>query len=551
MSYTKDNLKEALRAIKLSKLSYRAAQNKFHIPKSTLQTAFKKGRLLLRLGRPPVLPSPVEAQIASRCKELCKLFFAITTTALRKLAYQLAERNKLPHTFSHENQMAGVAWQRGFFKRNPKLAKRVAEPTSLNRILGFNTAAVGRFYSNLGEEYRSHEYAASDIFNMDETGVKDSIKIHPLKVVAEKGQHQVGKLCGKERGRLTTLVLCCSAAGIYIPPMMIFGNRERRNPILEVGAPVDSIFAVSHSGWIKAELFFRWCKHFVRFSGASPTRKKLLIFDNHESHLHYDSIEYLKDNGVRVVTLPSHTTHKLQPLDVAVMYPLKNSYRLACDAFQTLHGPPTQENVAEIFGNAWKTLRTVDIAQSGFKATGVWPFNPQTFTDEEFRAADHMRGLREDIPPNVSEVPPVISPDAATEGAEYRLTPLRTIGVPKSIPKPKRKVTNKKESELLTSTPLRWQLKEKAVKKRQKAMGETQRGKAQKKKRGKKQRADYDEIDPHEQENFCALCNGFYGDTSEDWIGCRNIHCEKWYHVRCAVWEGDLSDFVCVKCDSA
>lgn len=41
------------------------------------------------------------------------------TTVLRKLAYQLAEKNVKDHNFNHNKKIAGVDWLKGFMKLHP------------------------------------------------------------------------------------------------------------------------------------------------------------------------------------------------------------------------------------------------------------------------------------------------------------------------------------------------------------------------------------------------------------------------------------------------
>lgn len=47
----------------------------------------------------------------------------------------------------------------------------------------------------------------------------------------------------------------------------------------------------------------------------------------------------------------------------------------------------TQYDLAEIFNKAYTKVATMDKAQAGFRATGIWPFEPEVFTDGDFLAA--------------------------------------------------------------------------------------------------------------------------------------------------------------------
>ena len=51
----------------------------------------------------------------------------------------------------------------------------------------------------------------------------------------------------------------------------------------------------------------------------------LLLVDGHYSHVSLPLIRTAKEKGVHLYCLPPHTTHILQPLDVGVYGPVKNT----------------------------------------------------------------------------------------------------------------------------------------------------------------------------------------------------------------------------------
>ena len=81
------------------------------------------------------------------------LYYGVTKQDLCKLAYQVAERNKIAHSFNEDRKMAGTDWFYGFLKRNPDLTMRIPEATSLSRVIGFRRSEVNRFYDNLRQVF--------------------------------------------------------------------------------------------------------------------------------------------------------------------------------------------------------------------------------------------------------------------------------------------------------------------------------------------------------------------------------------------------------------
>ncbi|XP_065645776.1 uncharacterized protein LOC136076230 [Hydra vulgaris] len=113
-----------------------------------------------------------------------------------------------------------------------------------------------------------------------------------------------------------------SASGTYVPPLFIFLHR-RMTDRLAVGAPSGSIIRVSSSGWTDSSLFIEWLTHFVAVTHASKTNEQLIVLDAHRSHKTLEAINFCHDNGIHLITLPPHCTHKMQPLDRTFFKPLK------------------------------------------------------------------------------------------------------------------------------------------------------------------------------------------------------------------------------------
>lgn len=67
--------------------------------------------------------------------------------------------------------------------------------------------------------------------------MKPALPVHrPSKILASKGQKQVGKITSAERGKLITAVCAFNAAGTYVAQMLIF-PRVFFNDRLQHGAP--------------------------------------------------------------------------------------------------------------------------------------------------------------------------------------------------------------------------------------------------------------------------------------------------------------------------
>lgn len=92
----------------------------------------------------------------------------------------------------------------------------MGESLEMKRCIGLNKVSCSQFYDNLTTVITSHGYGASQIRNVDETGVQAVGRNNTLKVVAKKGSKNVNVRACDSREWLTILV-CLSAIGTFIP----------------------------------------------------------------------------------------------------------------------------------------------------------------------------------------------------------------------------------------------------------------------------------------------------------------------------------------------
>ncbi|XP_050302777.1 uncharacterized protein LOC126740692 [Anthonomus grandis grandis] len=258
-AWTEEDLLHARTAIERG-MSKRLAARTYKIPFTTLRDRLKNQNIgRPRLGRKPVFNQQQESEIAEQVKLLGSIYYGLSVTDLRKSVYKYAEINSIKNNFDKNSKMAGLDWVQGFMRRNPSVAVRKAEATSLNRVSAFNKEEITHFYQMLGDLMEKYRFPPNNIYNADETGI--TTVTDPGKVLAEKGQRRVGAVTSGERGRNISVMCAMSAAGNFVPPMFIF-LRQRMTPLLEKDGPPGAFYTHSKNGWINEELFndFSWAK---------------------------------------------------------------------------------------------------------------------------------------------------------------------------------------------------------------------------------------------------------------------------------------------------
>lgn len=291
-----------------------------------------------------------ELKICNYIKISSKLHHGLTPTTSRKLIYEvaIANKKKIPDSWLRTSS-AGKDFLTSFLKRHQNLSIRIPEATSLARSMAFNKPVIDKFFNDLEDLYVRYKFEPDRIYNMDETALTTVQGI--TKILAEKGQKQVGQLTSSERGTLISLCGTINALGNSIPPFLIYPRKKITDVMLK-GTPHGTKGTGTQKGWMTSEAFMIYMQHFIKYSGATKTNKVLLIMDNHVAHISIDAIDLAKENGIVLFTLPPHTSHKIQPLDKTVYGPLKSYYNQTCKSWLACHPGKriTLNDIGELLG---------------------------------------------------------------------------------------------------------------------------------------------------------------------------------------------------------
>jgi hypothetical protein len=135
----------------------------------------------------------------------------------------------------------------------------------------------------------------------------------------------------------------------------------------------------------------------------------MLVLDGHESHISVKFDEYCKAHNIVAISLPSHSSHLIQPLDVACFGILKHNYGCKLDVFIKAHITHiTKTEFFIAFQEVYcKTMIKKNI-QAGFYSTGLVSYEPQAILlklDVKLRTPTPTRPPSADADPWVSQIP--------------------------------------------------------------------------------------------------------------------------------------------------
>jgi hypothetical protein len=166
-----------------------------------------------------------------------------------------------------------------------------------------------------------------------------------------------------------------NAAGGFIPPAFVFPLKKVNRQSMNNSIPGSIAFA-NGTGWFDGKIMVDVIEHLQRYVKSSKENPVLIIWDNFTAHLDYLVVKKAKEYGMEIITLPPHTSHELQPLDVSVFVALKK-YIKAAHMIWYRNNPGKRITIHEVAGltrEPFYNAMTPTNLISGFKRAGIYPF---------------------------------------------------------------------------------------------------------------------------------------------------------------------------------
>ena len=297
---------------------------KYNIPRSSLRDHFlgkSRGR---KMGPKTVLSAQEEEKVCDYINLMVNWGHPMTPLQLKNKVAEITQDRITPF----KNGQPGKSWVKWFRIRHPHLVLRMPQGLDHKRARALCPENAAKFYSNLEVLYLEHKYPENCIWNVDESGYQAN-QNGLGKVFAKRGVRGIHQILPSEREWLSVLS-AVNANGECIPNYYIFkGIRKIKNyvALCEEGA----MMGMQKKGWMDTIHFMEWMDHFIHKMESegrlSQEQRHLLILDGHKSHISMDVLLKAKEHHIDMISLPSHTSHHLQPLDIACFRPFKVPFR--------------------------------------------------------------------------------------------------------------------------------------------------------------------------------------------------------------------------------
>jgi len=133
--------------------------------------------------------------------------------------------------------------------------------------MGVNKVAVLNVFDLLTKVIDEHRLITDTFFNVDKTNITVNPKGYSS-ILKLKGCHPVGALGSAEKGGTVRGVMCFSASGVFMPPMLIVPRKRRMQQDFQLNVCPGAWVQVYETGWMTKPLFCTWLKKLIEFLGA-------------------------------------------------------------------------------------------------------------------------------------------------------------------------------------------------------------------------------------------------------------------------------------------
>ena len=436
-----DDMQRAMDAVCNDKVTISDAARRFEVPRKTLDDRMKG---LVQHGTNPGPKTVLTAVVAlvQYLVYMAQRGFPLTRTMVMAFVWAIAKRTGKADRFNPEYGPSKHWWS-NFRKRHPKLTLRKSDKLDRCRADAYNAEVVDEYFNLLQNVLKENNLlsAPRQLYNCDETFL-------PLDTTREKVVTVVKHVYSQAQGTPDHITMPCGAsgAGFPLPPMIIYPKAFHGGPYTVAG-PDDAVYAKSESGWVDSDLFLSWLKKsFLKF--AVPQRPLILFVDGHSSHVTLDVIDLARENDVIILCFPPHTTHALQPLDVAVFKSLKDFFSKSVWAlcFAKKNFIVSKREFARVVKGPIERAFSIPNFKAGFAKSGIFPFNPN--------AIDRSKMISGSSSSQSSESQPTTeSSETETVSHQPTLPSDQPLGTPRLETSEESSSFSFSDSQLETSTP--------------------------------------------------------------------------------------------------
>jgi 4-hydroxybenzoate polyprenyltransferase len=268
----------------------------------------------------------------------------------------------------------GKNWVNRFFKRHNSVMLKPSRLISVARKKSVKEEGLREYYEGLRRLIIDLSIGTDRMHNLDETGVQEGETI--AGIVAGTVLTSSSEKIQSDASAWISILETISADGRRLTPTVIFTGLSLQGQYFPRDIP-DWKFTCSEKGWSNTEILLRWFYdvYLPETRPKDPSSWRLLVLDQHKTHISPVFMKKAMMNKVWLSWLPSHSSHITQPLDLGLFSPLKRYYREETAGMETYEA--TSNRQKHIFVQAYKIASekafSPENIRQAFRASGIYP----------------------------------------------------------------------------------------------------------------------------------------------------------------------------------
>ncbi|KAK7575425.1 hypothetical protein V3481_017385 [Fusarium oxysporum f. sp. vasinfectum] len=280
VSYTEDEVAEAMLDVTDNGLSQNKSAQKREIPRSTLGDRLRGLPSRSEVTQPAqLLSKPEESRLVAWILRQEALGYAPSHSQVR------ATVNALLRQQGREKPV-GVHWLARFMKRHPSIKTKIGKRQEASRFNCFTPTAVNWYF-----DIREREYGwikPENTVNVDEGGIMAGFGLDSL-VVGSSDPRKKAFLKGSQSRTWTSFIEAVTATGRLLKPGIIFKGKELQQQwfIDELKEVADWYYITSDNGWTDNHIAIEWLRevYLPQTQPEDESDARLIILDGHRSHV--------------------------------------------------------------------------------------------------------------------------------------------------------------------------------------------------------------------------------------------------------------------------
>lgn len=243
---------------------------------------------------------------------------APTYTAIRELATIISTNSGGPEKIGHN-------WISRFIQRHPEIHSKVGKKIHALRLDTTTPEAITTWFTQFNTVRERYKVQWQHTYNMDETGIALGV-CNNQRVIGTTSTTSSYKKTPENR-EWVSIIETISAVGTRLQALVIFKGQSLQTSWFTSDTKPDYRYTVSMNGWTSNEIGLAWLDQIFLPQTAVVDQYRLLLVDGHKSHASFEFMWKCYENKVVVFYLLPHSSHILQPLDLACFSLLKSRYR--------------------------------------------------------------------------------------------------------------------------------------------------------------------------------------------------------------------------------